>query len=80
MAIWSYTNTASTSINTYFIRMIPQWRTLTVGDTAIASRAPVVMTLVLDRTGSMDSWYTRGRLHAGYARRQVFAGCGHAVH
>lgn len=49
----TFTNTASTTINTYFIRMIPQWRTLTVGDTAVASRAPFVMTLVLDRTGSM---------------------------
>ena len=49
-----YSNTVSATINTYFIRLFPQWRTLTVGDTAVASRAPVVMTLVLDRTGSMD--------------------------
>jgi Flp pilus assembly protein TadG len=49
-----YTNTVSTTINTYFLRVLPQWKTLTVGDTAVATRAPVVMTLVLDRSGSMD--------------------------
>jgi Flp pilus assembly protein TadG len=50
----TYTMTASTTINTYFIGLLPQWKTLTVGDTAVADRAPVVMTLVLDRSGSMD--------------------------
>ena len=52
--VLTYTNTASTTIHTYFLGVIPQWKTLTVGDTAVATRAPVVMTLVLDRTGSMD--------------------------
>lgn len=49
----TYTLTVADTINTYFIGVLPQWKTLTVGDTAEASRAPVVMTLVLDRTGSM---------------------------
>src|ERR1035437_6754206 len=52
--VLTYTNSASTTINTYFLGVIPQWKTLTVGDTAVATRAPVVMTLVLDRSGSMD--------------------------
>src|ERR1039458_195045 len=51
--VLTYSNTASTTIHTYFLGVIPQWKTLTVGDTAVATRAPVVMTLVLDRTGSM---------------------------
>ena len=50
----TYTNTATTTINTFFIGLLPQWKTLTVGDTATATRSPVVMTLVLDRTGSMS--------------------------
>jgi Flp pilus assembly protein TadG len=49
----TFTNTASATINTFFIGLLPQWKTLTVGDTAVASRAPVAMTLVVDRTGSM---------------------------
>jgi Flp pilus assembly protein TadG len=50
----TFTNSASATINTFFVGLIPQWKTLTVGDTAVANRAPVVMTLVLDRSGSMD--------------------------
>ena len=69
--ILTYTNFASTKINTYFIRLLPQWRTLTVADTSVATRAPVIMTLVLDRSGSMDpvgnlgtcSGNTRGGLY-----------------
>jgi len=49
-----YSNTVSATINTFLIGLLPQWKTLTVGDTAVASRAPVVMTLVIDRSGSMD--------------------------
>jgi Flp pilus assembly protein TadG len=47
------TASASTTINTFFLRVLPQWSTLTVGDTAVSTRSPVVMTLVLDRSGSM---------------------------
>jgi len=49
-----YTNTASATINTFFIGLLPQWRTLTVGDTAVSTRYRVVMSLVLDRSGSMS--------------------------
>lgn len=45
--------TASTSINTFFARILPQFQTLAVGDTAQSTRANVAMTLVLDRSASM---------------------------
>ena len=48
-----YSNTASAKINTFFIGLLPQWKTLTVGDTAVSTRYRVVMSLVLDRSGSM---------------------------
>ena len=46
---------ATDSINTYFIRVLPQWKTLAVGSSAEATRADVIMGLVLDRSGSMGS-------------------------
>jgi Flp pilus assembly protein TadG len=50
---------ASATINTYFLRALSvlgdtQWKTLTVGDSASATRSKVVMTLVLDTSLSMD--------------------------
>lgn len=45
---------ATVSINTYFIRVLPLWKTLSVGSSAEATRADVNMTLVLDTSGSMD--------------------------
>jgi Flp pilus assembly protein TadG len=52
------TVSATAVINTYFIRVVPRtlsttWSTLTVGDTATASRSKIVMTLVLDTSDSM---------------------------
>ncbi len=44
---------ATVSINTYFIRVLPQWKTLAVGSSGQATRTDVIMTLVLDRSGSM---------------------------
>jgi hypothetical protein len=44
---------ASTRINTFFIRVLPQWKTLLVGSTAEATKVNVVMSLVLDLSGSM---------------------------
>lgn len=44
---------ATVSINTYFIRVLPSWKTLAVGSSAEATRADVIMTMVLDRSGSM---------------------------
>jgi Flp pilus assembly protein TadG len=46
---------ATVSINTYFIRVLPLWKTLAVGSSAEATRADVIMTVVLDRSGSMHS-------------------------
>ena len=53
---------ASVTINTFFIRALPSlvpgapsWKTLTVGSDAMAQRQAVVLTLVLDRSGSMQS-------------------------
>jgi len=50
---------ATVSINTFFIRVLPaiggaNWSTLSVGESAEATRAHLIMTLVLDRSGSMD--------------------------
>ena len=44
---------AKVTINTYFIRILPQWATLTVASTGEATRTKVIMSLVLDRSGSM---------------------------
>ncbi len=44
---------ATDTINTYFIRVLPVWKTLAVGSSAEATRADVIMGLVLDRSGSM---------------------------
>jgi len=49
---------ATATINTFFIRVLPaiggaSWSTLTVSSSAQATRAKVIMTLVLDRSGSM---------------------------
>lgn len=49
------TVSATATINTFFIRVLPQWKTLNIADTGQATRAPVIMTLVLDRSGSMLS-------------------------
>ncbi len=51
--------TASTAVNTFFAKILPQFTTLAVSDTAQATRANVAMTLVLDRSGSM-------KLNGGY--------------
>ena len=45
--------TATVKINTFFIRVLPQWSTLTVASDAEAARANVIMTLVLDTSQSM---------------------------
>lgn len=44
---------ASSVINTFFIKVIPSFSTLTVAADAAAVRTKVVMSLVLDRSGSM---------------------------
>ena len=44
---------ATTSINTFFVRILPQWKTLTVSANGEATRVKVDMPLVLDRSGSM---------------------------
>lgn len=45
---------AAATINTLFIRLIPQWQTLQVGANAQVTRANVIMSLALDRSGSMS--------------------------
>jgi Flp pilus assembly protein TadG len=45
---------ASTTINTFFARLLPGLKTLTVDNTAQSTRADVLMTIVLDRSGSMN--------------------------
>ena len=47
---------ATTTINTYFIRALgAQFATLNVSDSATAQRNPLVMSLMLDRSGSMQN-------------------------
>src|SRR5256885_3448211 len=45
---------ATATINTFFIRILPRWKTLDVAANAQATRAKLVMSLVLDRSGSMN--------------------------
>ncbi len=50
---------ATVAINTFFIRVFPaiggaSWKTLTVGESAQATRVKVILALALDRSGSMD--------------------------
>lgn len=42
-------------INPYFIRIVPRFQTFTVSALATATRAKLVMSLVLDRSGSMSN-------------------------
>ena len=46
---------ATATIRTFFMRIVPKYRTLTVSNTAEATRGKLVMTLVLDRSGSMKN-------------------------
>ncbi len=49
-------NVAGTAtVNTYFIRILPQFKTVAVADHAQATRAKLVMSLMLDRSGSMQN-------------------------
>lgn len=48
------TVSASVPIQTFFLRVIPMWRTFTVSTTAQATRARVALSLILDRSGSMN--------------------------
>ena len=64
---------ASDTINTFFIRVLPalfpagpSWETLTVSSAAQATRAKAIMTLVLDRSGSMDPGRSDGTMGGLY--------------
>ena len=46
---------ATATIRTFFMRLIPKYSTLSVSNSAEATRGKLVMTLVLDRSGSMTS-------------------------
>ena len=45
--------TATANVNTLFMRYLAQWATVPVSDTAVATRGKLVMSIVLDRSGSM---------------------------
>lgn len=47
--------TGTATIKTFFIRILPQFRTVSVADRAQATRAKLVMSLMLDRSGSMQN-------------------------
>jgi Flp pilus assembly protein TadG len=46
---------ATTNVNTFFARIVPSLKTLTISDIAQTTRANVIMTLVLDHSTSMQS-------------------------
>jgi Flp pilus assembly protein TadG len=46
---------ATANVRTYFIRIISAFATVPVSDTAVATRGKLIMSLVLDRSGSMTS-------------------------
>jgi Flp pilus assembly protein TadG len=46
--------TATTNIRTFFIRVLPVWKTLPVTARAAVTRGRAVVSLVLDRSGSMN--------------------------
>lgn len=46
---------AKATIRTYFMRLVPKFATLNVSDSAEATRGKLIMTLVLDRSGSMKN-------------------------
>jgi Flp pilus assembly protein TadG len=43
------------TVNTYFLRVVPQFQTFQISAGATATRAKLVMSLILDRSGSMDN-------------------------
>ncbi len=47
--------TATATIRTFFMRILPDRQTFSVSDSAQATRGKLVMSLVLDRSGSMSS-------------------------
>ncbi len=47
------TVTATATINTYFLKILPQYKTLTVSSSTVATRPKVIMSLVLDKSYSM---------------------------
>ena len=47
--------TATTNVNTLFMRVLSQWASVPVAATAISTRGKLIMSIVLDRSGSMSS-------------------------
>jgi len=47
--------TATATVRTFFLRIFPQFQTWQIADSAQATRGKLVMTLVLDRSGSMST-------------------------
>jgi len=46
--------TATAYVNTLFMRYLSQWASVPVSDTAVSTRGKLVMSIVLDRSGSMS--------------------------
>lgn len=57
----SATLNATTHVNTTFMSYLPQWAQWTVGDTGAATRSTLVMSIVLDRSGSMCTVESSGK-------------------
>ncbi|MFZ0795447.1 MAG: VWA domain-containing protein, partial [Candidatus Korobacteraceae bacterium] len=46
---------ATVNVNTYFMRYLSNWAAVPVADTGVATRGKLIMSIVLDRSGSMTS-------------------------
>lgn len=49
-----FTTDATVDINTYFVRVLPKWKTMRVSAHGQATRPKLILSLVLDRSGSMN--------------------------
>jgi Flp pilus assembly protein TadG len=58
---------ASSVINTFFLRVLPNWKTMTIKTKAEAVRSKVALMLVLDRSGSMGRSVADGGSDGGKA-------------
>jgi len=47
--------TASANVNTLFMRVLSQWASVPVAATAVSTRGKLIMSIVLDRSGSMST-------------------------
>jgi Flp pilus assembly protein TadG len=62
---------ATATTRTFFVRILPTWKTMTVKSSAQATKSKLIMTLVLDRSGSMKDVDSSGFSGAGKMTESV---------